>query len=414
MTRFLSEALRASEPAFRRGLQKLEAANGHPSNDIRLSASVTRATKDKLRQLGVDPDDTTAEELYHALQARITADDHRLVKALRTRAATQVSAEANINDGLLLALKEVAGSAGCFALKTSKLKTLIKKVPPKKAMKQLGYRSLDSLLKHEPPACILAAAWLLEGERWQKQLLDQYKKLTAGDFESRAITIIQPNGKRWQQLSQEAVNDKKHNLLSFKELGTLILLPFPVDVPAGAVTVSLALALHELNEIRAGSTFLKLSQVQTDFGSVVQTIAADEPRLTAQMLDRPVPWQLVQRFYARLSHLLEGGVFEPHIQAEDMSWQSVEQALSEIEPSFEFWHDSGHLGLLHNHQPVSLNLLDVALSYCNQLPFEQRLVHYFQRALGHELLLHYLQPSAIEQAINAQLQPALAAELSVL
>src|SRR5690349_2264419 len=99
MTRFLSEALQAAEPAFRSGLQRLEIANGKPNADIRFSSEVTRAVKVKLMQLGLDPHDTTAEELYHALQERVKADDARLVKALRTRAALHVSADGDVVAG---------------------------------------------------------------------------------------------------------------------------------------------------------------------------------------------------------------------------------------------------------------------------------------------------------------------------
>src|SRR5579884_3024656 len=96
MTRFLSESLQAPEPFFRAALLKLESAAGHPNSDIRLTAEVIHATQAKLRQLGLDPKDTTAEELYHALQERIKADDVRLTRRLRTLAATYVSAEGDV------------------------------------------------------------------------------------------------------------------------------------------------------------------------------------------------------------------------------------------------------------------------------------------------------------------------------
>jgi len=47
----------------------------------------------------------------------------------------------------------------------------------------------------------------------------------------------------------------------------------PLIEPAGAVTASLLLALHALNEVRAASAYLKLCQVRADFGTIVQTIA---------------------------------------------------------------------------------------------------------------------------------------------
>lgn len=410
MTRFLSEALQAPEPSFRSGLQKLEAANGNPNTDIRLSSEVARAAKVKLMQLGLDPHDTTAEELYHALQERIKADDARLTRTLRTRAATYVSAEGDVVAGIVHALQSVAGDSRCFALKAGTLRSLMKKQPPKKAIKKLGYRSLDSFLKHESPVSMLAAAWVSEGPSWQKRFRQQYSQLTPGAFEERNISIGRDDFKRWKGLAEEVVAQSKHNVLSFKELGAVVILPFPAEVPDGAVTASLTLALHDLNEIRAASTFLKLNQVRPDFGQILQKVVAGEPELSSRLLDQPVSWNLIQRYYSEMSERFQEAVFEPYVQLEDMVWHPVEKALAQIEPSLAFWQDSAHLGLLHDRQTVSFNIVDAALNFCNQLPFEKRIVHYFQRSLWHELLVRYLQHETVNQSIMAELQPELAAE----
>lgn len=410
MTRFLSESLQATEPFFRTALRRLETASGNPNTDIRFSTEVMHATQAKLRELGLDPQDTTAEELYHTLQGRVKADDARLVRNLRTRAATHVSADGDVVAGMIHALQALPDERQSFALKAGSLRRLLKQQPPKKAIKRLGYRSLDSFLKHESPASMLAAARLCESPQWQKHFRDQYKRLSPGDFESRVIMITRSDFNRWNGLAESAVAETKHNVLSLKELGVLVILPFSADVPDGAVTVSLTLALHELNEIRAAGTFLKLSQVRSDFGSLVQSVAGGEPQLSNNLLDQPISWSLIQKYYARLTDRVHDAVFEPHMQLDDMTWQPVEAALAQIEPSLSFWQHSGHLGVIDRQRPVSLNIMDAALNYCNQLPFERRIAHYFQRSLWHELLLRYLQHETVEQTIAAQLQPELAAE----
>jgi hypothetical protein len=410
MTRFLSEALQAPEPFFRLGLKRLESANGNPNTDIRFSTEVLHATRNKLRQLGLDPSDTTAAELYHVLQERVKADDVRLVKKLRTEAATHISAEAEVVAGMVHVLRELPDAKRCFALKSSALKSILKKVPPKKAMKLLGYRSFDSCLKHESPASLMAAAWLSESPAWRNRLLEQYKKLQPKDFENRSIAILHPDSARWRKLAKSVVAEERHNLLSFKELGALVFLPLPKEAPAGTVTVSLSLALHELNEIRASSTFLKLCQVRRDFGSLVQTVVTDEPKLASKLLDRPVPWHLIQRYYAKLTHHNNEQIFEPHLQLEDMVWQPIEKTLAAIEPSLDFWQETAHLGLLHGAEAVSLNIVDAALNACNELPFERRINQYFQHSLWYELLLHYLKHDSVEQTVVSELQPGLATE----
>lgn len=408
MTRFLSESLQAPEPFFRLQLRRLEQAHGNPAADIRLTTAVTRTVQSKLKQLGLDPHDTTAKELYGALNIRLATDEARLIKRLRTTAARHISAEAEVVAGMVHALESLPLNRSCYGLKPVAFRRLMKALPPKKAMKQLGYRSLDSMLKQETAAGVLAAAIICEAPTWRKHLLDHYKKLTPQDFETRRLAIVHPNTKRWHALTASAVARQKHNLLAFPEIGAIVLLPLPTQLPTGAVTASLALALHALNEVRASSTFLKLCQVRPDFGTIVQTIATAEPQLQAQLLDKRVPWQLVQRYYARLQQHFREELFEPHIRLEDLSWHGVEQAMSLIEPSLHFWQHSAHLGVLHERRAVSLNIVDVALNVCNSRSFEQRLHGYFQKSLWHELSLKYLQPATVEQTVLAELQPQLA------
>lgn len=411
MTRWLSEALQATEPYFRLGLRRFETASSNSGGDIRLSVRVQQQTRNKLMQLGLDPTDTTAEELYHILSERVKADDARLTRALRTRAAKHVSVEADVVSGMVHALSELPDGATCFALKATSLRSIIKKLPPKKAMKKLGYRSLDSMLKHEKLVLIMAAAWLNESVAWQQHIIESYKALKPSDFETRRIAIVQPDSKRWRELAASVLSDKRHNLISFRELGAIVLLPLPKAIPEGAVTTSLTLALHELNEIRASSSFLKICQVRSDFGELVQSVVGEEPSLSSELLDQTVPWHLIQRYYGRALEQFKEELFGPHIRQEDMSWQSVEEALIKIEPSLEFWLGNDHLGLLYNHQPVSLNIVDAALNLCNKLPFEKRITKAFQKSLWHELLLQYLKHDTVEETVLKQLEPQLVSEL---
>lgn len=412
MSRFLSEALNLHTPAFRLGLRQLEAAHGFNGHDIRVSTDIRHQTIAKLHELGLDGRDTTAQELYHVLQEKVRADDKRLTRVLQTRAATYVSAEAHVTDGIVHALNELAGQQSSFAIKSSVVRAMLTKQPPKKAMKQLGYRSVTSMVKHEQPALMVAAGWLYESRTWQKGLLDQYKKLKPSDFETREVSILQPVGKRWEQIAHSTTAQKRHNIMSFTELGTVIVLPLPAHAPSGTVIASTATALHELNEIRATSTYLKFCQVRPDFGLVVQSVATSQPQLHSRLLDQPVSWHLIQQFYGRLQ-LSQAEALEPHLQLSELSWQPLEDLLVKLDPGLSFWKGTSHLGLLHNGHAVSLNIFDAALNACNHLPFEQRIARSFRQSVWHELLLRYLKPETVEQSLLAELQPKLAYEPAV-
>jgi hypothetical protein len=405
MTRVLSELLGVQPLTFRAGLDQLERASGHGSTDIRLTTEIMHAAQHKLKQLGLDPHDTTGPELYKVLEARIKEDDRRLIALLRKRHGSQQPADDVSHVAKELDKLPVANSA--FAMKSAVSKRLLKKLPPKHAMKALGYRSLDSLLKHEQPAAIYAAAWLVESANWRQHFIDQYKKLRVSDFEIRQIAILSPNTAKWQKLANSQVAIRKHNVLGFRELGAVVLLPLPEERPPAAVTTSLLLALHEMNEVRAASTFLKLCQVRSDFGACLMQVAQGDASLSAELFGRAVPWQVIQRYYARFADRFRAEIFEPHVQAEDLSWHSVEKVMSYIDPRLEFWNHTTHLSLLHDKQPVSMNIIDVALNYCNQLPFERRIVRYLRHNLWHELIIRYLKHENVEQLVVGGLESEL-------
>ena len=404
MTRVLSELLGAREPMFQRSLARLESASGHTSTDVRLTVELNQSVQSKLHQLGLDAKDTTGEELYHALAERLKADDVRLSKALQEKFGKKSDQPvAQVAE----ALRGVPVPRSVYALKNTVAKRMLKKTMPKHVMKQLGYRSFDSMLKHEQPAALMAAGWMSESTAWHKAMMDQYKKLKSSDFEIRDLQVVCPDTKRWETLAESLAREHKHTVISAKELGTIVLLPPGISQPPAATTVTLLLALHAMNEVRAASTFLKLCQVKPDFGKIVAEIVADDPVLETGILERPVPWHIIQRYYARFKDRFQEEIFAPHIQAEDLSWHSIERVLTYIEPSLEFWRHTTTLSLLDNHQPVSLNIIDVALNYCNGLPFENRIVHYFRNSLWHELLIRYLKHDAVEQTVLNGLQSKL-------
>lgn len=407
MTRVLSELLELHGPTFRRGVEALEQASGHGQTDIRLTADVLHASRRKLKDLGLDPTDTTGPELYAALGARLAADEQRIMGLLRDKYAGQ--------DDVICVAKELATvpvPKKCFGLKASVAKRLLKQHPPKKAMKLLGYRSLDSMLKREQVAVLYAVAALTESAAWQRQLIDSYKKLKAVDFETRDMQIVSPEGERWQKLANTVVATKRHNVLGFRELGAVVLLPLPNEKPRAGSLTSMLLALHTMNEIRAASTFLKLCQVKPMFGTLVQEVARDEPHLTTQVFGRPISWHVIQRYYGRFIDRFRSEVFEPHVQSDDLVWHSIEKILAFIDPRLEFWKHTTHLGMLHDQRPVSFNILDVALSYCNDLPFDKRVLQYGKHALQHELIIRYLKHDAVEESVVQGLQTELVPEVA--
>lgn len=79
MSKFLQTLLDAQEPMFSKALYELERCTGEAGVDVRLIADITMQVHGVMRRIGLDPRDTTSQELYAALNAH--ASDEGLFDA---------------------------------------------------------------------------------------------------------------------------------------------------------------------------------------------------------------------------------------------------------------------------------------------------------------------------------------------
>lgn len=75
MTQFLRNALGAEDPMFSHAIKTLESMTGQRSLDITYSTDIMSRARMVMKLLGLDPKDTTAKELYHALDAQYKNDN---------------------------------------------------------------------------------------------------------------------------------------------------------------------------------------------------------------------------------------------------------------------------------------------------------------------------------------------------
>lgn len=386
MTCLLAELLNAPEPAFSLRLRQLERASGDPAVDIRLSSALLRAGQQKICELGLDPADTTADELYEALRQRLLADEERLESSIG------LSAESSSQDKLSAVLQLMAKLStpkSCFAIRNSVAKRLLKQQPPRRTMHELGYRSLDSMLKHEPPAQVYVAALLLEPASWHDSFRSMYDSLQPGDFENRSIRLLFPQSQRWQKVTDQLTSRRRQLCLVAKEYGTLVVLPITAELPALTITASL-LVLDGVNAVRCASTYLKLQQVGPSFGEAIRRVAVGDPATRASFAGQALPWRLVQTFFHTVKEAYHPALFEPHVQPEDLELAEAEQALAAEVPALGFWEGTAGIAYQSNGQVVSMNMLDVAISTVNRLDYSQRLLHHVREHLWGDIMLGYL------------------------
>ena len=410
MSRVLAQIMGASEPNFRSQLMRLERAAGLPGADIRLMMEIISETRSKIHDLGLDPRDTTCQELYAALNTRLLRDEIHVRASLNMRADGSPSA---VLEAVRAYLSSLQAPIQTFVVKQAKVRSVLKKLRPKATTKYLGYRSMDSMIKHEPVALLLAAASIVESDDWQTKRLDEYRKLKASDFETRKINFLLPSSKRWPQIATEYTEKNKHNLLTVPELGSVLILPVEHDLPGLAIT-TLLLSVDAINDMRSLGSYLKLQQVKPDFGNSFAHALVHDPLTTAELAGESLPWKAVQWFYGRGHSQFYPDAFEPHVQPEDLSWHNAEDLLKDIHATLEFWDGSQFLALLDSKgQTVSLNMLDVALNVCNGLSFSDRVMSNMRLGLGREILARYLHQDNLQALLLGKLDEQLVPEIAL-
>jgi len=402
MSRTISELLGAIEPLFSLSIKQLEEVSGNPSADVRLTAEIIGKVRLKVEELGLDPDDTTPKELHYALISKIDEHNKHLVRQIGGNDPDDIE---KLMPLMHKAWEKVDTPKTCWALKKAVARSMLKKMPPRQIMAHLGYRSVDSMLKHEKLSEIYGALRFAESPEWLNQFNELYKVLKPQDFESRKIEIVEMSLERWGDIAAPFIHKKRHNITHLKELGVILMLPINKDTELKGIAIfTLPLLFHYLQEIRLYSAFFKMQQVKPDFGKiVVETLIAD-PGHHAIMAGQHVHWRVIQRYFGKLEKENHPEVFEPHVQPEDLHWRKAEDLLYELDKELGFWRDLDYVGIMDkDKRPVTLNMLDVAASYVNQTPYKERAIYHFREALWNEVFIRYMGETTLEKQILQQL-----------
>jgi len=97
----------------------------------------------------------------------------------------------------------------------------------------------------------------------------------------------------------------------------------------------------------------------------------------------------------------------PHVQLEDVAWRQAEEVIYRLEPALKFWEGLDYVGVMHDGRPVSLNLQDNAISYCNGLDYGHQTARHMQTSLRDELQVRYMRQEKLQQDIMKQLDQEL-------
>jgi hypothetical protein len=371
----LSELLDEPDILVESAVKKLEHISGWQSTDVRLLAEVDNKVRAKIAELNLDPDDTTGMELYQALLVKL--GEH----------------EKNINlstSELFKRISQAHKNYKVYALKNSVAKELLRHHPPRKLMKMLNYRSVDSMLKRENPGALFAAVANAESLRWQNVFYKDLAKLTPSDFETRDATVV----------SLEA---KYKNLIQ-SDTQRVTLLGAVVTAKSQESKVALAASIvNEINKLRSESAIIKLRNVEAGFGYNLVEIVQGQAKHPLKISHLPVSWHTIFNQYGKRPVSEHTEFFGPHILHEDIKAHETVKSLAEIFPALSWWQDLEHVAYKAEQGIVSLNLLDVISSKTKD--FNNRELSNYKKSLWHEFISRYFAHPSVEQHFMNQLEP---------
>lgn len=390
-------------------LTRLEGASGESNIDVKLIAEIIKRSHLKYKQLGLDPKDTTADELYQALINLVALHDKFLAKQFNIEAGESI--ETSLTKIKAAALK-LYGRKSVWSLRHNVAKKLISQTPPQGVMSALGYRSVDSMLKREPVEHILAGVRIFEDGAWQKQFFSSYSSLQPSDFESRVVNVTQPEASRWLKGSNNFISTRRHNIVKVEELGTVVILPLEEASFDGLTITFLSLILQYLAEVRAYSSYAKLKQVQSNFGQLIADSLVNQSLEPVKVAGQAFHWDIVHKFFGSSERQGESDLFGPQIQPDDLLHEPFEQTLFKVEPALHFWSDVSYVGVAYDDTVVSLNLLDVALNYLNHSNLAESSTDFLARSLWQELAFRYLENGSVQDQLAHQFESSSDNELA--
>lgn len=389
MPKHIAQILGTDEQKTVTAIARLEELSGFASEDNRLISEIKANLRMKVAQLGLDPYDTTPKELYHCLLSHFERDSGHFDTVING-----ISKNTNKSAANLVHLIQVADvPRDVWAVKRSVAKDLLRSYPPKKLMRRLGYRSVESMIKREDVDKLYAALPYTESPAWLKSFYKKFATVSPRDFEIRQAQLVVMAGDHWPDGKQTVSSVRVVGVIAFWSSSTA-----SVSLRLG----SFLAALTALESLRFHSYSLMAKQVRPDFGRelVKQLEFGDSP--IADVGGLPIGWRSLHHYYGQLPSQLHPALGEPYLDSVATHKQSPFKTLATLNPIFRWWESSQYLSAVANGLPLSLNLADTVQNHVNGGIFSKRTDHHLRNALWDELIARYMRHPGVERYILNQ------------
>lgn len=398
MSRLLSDLLGVDYRTLQQTITRLEHIAMQPSVDVRLTAEIITQVREKTRRLGLDPADTTARELYFALLSRAEKDDTHLRTLFRL---TEEDSPSQAAQKIASHTQKLLKNDRVMTLQAAAVKKILKSVPPKKTLRILKFRSIDSVLKRENPYALYALAKKIEDKTWHKQLHARLKRLQSRDVGEQQLQVLALPDVWLQKLASEGFN---HVLHPVPEIGSIVLLPSVPVKTVGAVLLSTMIILQAAQKMIIESFPFKLKTMQYGGESFMPAIAAGTLHSLEPIHGLAVSWHAVYKVVATQT---KERMSDVEFIVSDLFWETSETRLSLLSSELDFWVNTHYLGVVpKNEAVVSLHGLDCAASLVLGRSYGEQVNSHLKASLWNEIQSRYLEHEALENALLPQLTMA--------
>ncbi len=399
MSKKLGQLLGISDREFQQFVARLERATAQSGTDIRLMLEIAESTQKTYRQLHLDERDTTPQELYYALSAQLKADDAALNRQLNSKQATGEK----LATILAKLSTDLSTSDEVLTMSPAGLKKLLTAVPPRKTLKLLKLRSLQSVLKRYDPRILYSLAKNIEDASWHAQALAKIKRLPAKDIAWQPIVCV-PIPLLWYERTQKHVQ-KYGVTLTCPEAGVVCILPSIKKLKPGSFLFALCLVLHAIVQLAVESTPYRGRELLQGYYEVLLEIAQEQQKPLRVVHGMQPTWKHVHEL--RSKKMLRPTAHVDDIDLKNTEWQSTEEKLAQLIPSAQFWSGKHYVGILGtDSRPISFHIMDVARSVVADASYEDRSYAYLENALWHEIHMRYLSHDNVLKMLHNQLHPS--------
>lgn len=368
--------------------------------------------KRTLEELGLNSQESSAENVYNILIKRLTHMDEHLYNFLDRPDLSKMSLVCGKLCETAVTLNRPKPG---FFIKKEKAVQMLEKFPPQNLLGHFNYKTASELVEKQGFESVFSALRFAQDQKWMHKFFDEgYNELTADDFEERDVElkVLEP---QWLEVAEKFLEKKYHNVSHLKELGIIFITPIKIDSP-GETMRMFTLLLHYLNEVPFYSKLFRKFSGEADFTDKLKSLLrGDVPEGspgTWNLKPETLSIRIIQRYLAK-DDVNDFRLTEPHINPEAEHWYKAEGDLGKMAAlagaeghAYGYWQGLDFVGDFFTdslsgeggEELISFDLIDLVMSLVKE--GEIKYLYHQQEVLWNKIFIEYLGRDKIEELVE--------------